>query len=573
MALNITSQIGSLCGSPFPEQSGGGDQPAAVSALWKPVAAGGNLRCRIRQPGGQDLDSLTPPVSPCRSPVLGALRPDLTMACQALMSDAAVEEGVELEHGGMGTGDKGKGVPVFVMLPLDTVKPGGGMNRRKAMVASLKALKTAGVEGVMVDVWWGIVERERPEVYDWSGYDDLMEMARRIGLKVQAVMSFHKCGGNVGDSCTIPLPRWAVEEMEKDPDLSYTDQWGRRNYEYISLGCDTIPVLKGRTPVQCYADFMRAFRDRFATLLGSTIVEIQVGMGPAGELRYPSYPELHGTWKFPGIGAFQCYDRYMLASLRAAAESAGHPEWGNGGPTDAGGYNSWPEDAPFFRRENGGWDGDYGQFFLSWYSGLLLDHGERVLSAATAVFTGTGVKISVKVAGIHWHYGTRSHAPELTAGYYNTRFHDGYKPIAEMLGRHGAVLNFTCVEMRNFEQPEEAMCRPEELVRQVAAAAMGAGVGLAGENALPRYDESAHDQIVKTATVAEGEEREKMEAFTYLRMGPDLFREDNWRKFVGFVKSMREEGRCREIVEREAESFVHATVPLVQEAAVALMSG
>lgn len=32
-------------------------------------------------------------------------------------------------------------------------------------------------------------------------------------------------------------------------------------------------------------------------------------MGPAGELRYPSYPEQNGTWKFPGIGAFQCYDK------------------------------------------------------------------------------------------------------------------------------------------------------------------------------------------------------------------------------------------------------------------------
>lgn len=60
--------------------------------------------------------------------------------------------------------------------------------------------------------------------------------------------------------------------MEKDPDLSYTDQWGRRNYEYVSMGCDALPVLKGRTPIQCYVDFMRAFRDRFQPLLGSTIV-------------------------------------------------------------------------------------------------------------------------------------------------------------------------------------------------------------------------------------------------------------------------------------------------------------
>lgn len=37
--------------------------------------------------------------------------------------------------------------------------------------------------------------------------------------------------------------------------------------------------------------------------------EIQVGMGPCGELRYPSYPESNGTWRFPGIGEFQCYDK------------------------------------------------------------------------------------------------------------------------------------------------------------------------------------------------------------------------------------------------------------------------
>lgn len=39
--------------------------------------------------------------------------------------------------------------------------------------------------------------------------------------------------------------------------------------------------------------------------------EIQVGMGPCGELRYPSYPESNGTWRFPGIGEFQCYDKVI----------------------------------------------------------------------------------------------------------------------------------------------------------------------------------------------------------------------------------------------------------------------
>ncbi|MCO5562739.1 hypothetical protein L7F22_016371 [Adiantum nelumboides] len=43
--------------------------------------------------------------------------------------------------------------------------------------------------------------------------------------------------------------------------------------------------------------------------------EIQVGMGPAGELRYLSYPESNSTWRFPGIGEFECYDKYLLSSL------------------------------------------------------------------------------------------------------------------------------------------------------------------------------------------------------------------------------------------------------------------
>ncbi|CAL4933651.1 unnamed protein product [Urochloa decumbens] len=448
------------------------------------------------------------------------------------------------------------------MMPLDTVKKcGTALNRRKAVQASLSALKSAGVEGIMVDVWWGIAESDGPGAYNFAGYGELMEMARKAGLKVQAVMSFHQCGGNVGDSVTIPLPRWAVEEMEKDNDLCYTDQWGRRNFEYVSLGCDAMPILKGRTPVECYTDFMRAFRDHFADYLSNTIV------GRALGLRSP-HIDCNGTWRFPGIGAFQCNDRYMLSSLKAAAEAAGKPEWGHGGPTDAGSYNNWPEDTLFFRRENGGWSTEYGDFFLSWYSQMLLEHGDRILTGASSVFSSSPVEVSVKVAGIHWHYGTRSHAPELTAGYYNTRHRDGYLPIARLLVRHGAVLNFTCVEMRDHEQPQDAQCMPEALVRQVGAA----GVGLAGENALPRYDGAAHDQVVATAA-ERADAMDRMVAFTYLRMGADLFHPDNWRRFAAFVRRMGGDGStCREAAEREASGVAQATGSLVHEAAVALRS-
>ena len=293
-------------------------------------------------------------------------------------------------------------------------------------------------------------------------------------------------------------------------------------------------------------------------------------MGPAGELRYPSYPEQDGVWRFPGIGAFQCFDKYMKQSLKTAAEAIGKPEWGHSGPTDAGHYNNWPEDTQFFKKEGGGWSSPYGEFFLSWYSKMLLDHADRILSKATPIFKDSNAKISVKVAGIHWHYGTRSHAPELTAGYYNTRFRDGYLPIAQMLAKHDAIFNFTCIEMRDHEQPQDALCAPEKLVKQVAMATQQARVPLAGENALPRYDEYAHEQVLRTATMNADNQ---MSAFTFLRMNPDLFQAENWRKFVAFVKKMKEandaNNHCWEQVEREAEQFVYVTEPLVQEAAVA----
>ena len=62
------------------------------------------------------------------------------------------------------------------------------------------------------------------------------------------------------------------EEINNNPDLVYTDRSGRRNPEYISLGCDSMPVLKGRSPLQVYANYMRSFRGRFQDYLGSVIV-------------------------------------------------------------------------------------------------------------------------------------------------------------------------------------------------------------------------------------------------------------------------------------------------------------
>jgi hypothetical protein len=99
-------------------------------------------------------------------------------------------------------------VPLFVMLPLDTVSPlTGRLSDPVELKESLLELKRAGCKGVMGDVWWGIVEAEGPREYDWTGYRQLIEIVASVGLQFQAVMSFHQCGGNVGDACNIPLPK------------------------------------------------------------------------------------------------------------------------------------------------------------------------------------------------------------------------------------------------------------------------------------------------------------------------------------------------------------------------------
>lgn len=421
-------------------------------------------------------------------------------------------------------------VPVYVMLPLNIIKSDGTFVNEGKLWADMRTLvRNSKIDGFAVDCWWGIIERV-PRNYDFRAYLAILEVAHQEHVKVAVVTSFHRCGGNVGDDCNINLPGWIISNNNSNPDIFYTDKHLNRNPEYLSLGVDNEKISDNRTPLEMYRNFFIAMKNSFQKYIDLGVLStIAIGLGPAGELRYPSYPLQR--WTFPGIGEFQCYDRYMLKALYESAQRIGRPDWGHP-PDNSGSYNDLPHQAPFFQLD---FKEPYGKFFLSFYSQQLAEHARRVFQEARKVFPmGSNPKLAGKIAGIHWNYNTESHASELTAGYYHLWNQNGYQTLARVFKEYDIKLDFTCLEMRNSEQPGNCACAPEDLVHFSRETVWNEYVKYGGENALPTGNDAGYDMIVKQSSVM----GKKIDSFTYLRMFDWLFQTENLRRFTNFVQKM-----------------------------------
>lgn len=90
----------------------------------------------------------------------------------------------------------------------------------------------------------------------------------------------------------------------------------------------------------------------------------------------------------------QCYDKYLEAQFKGAVAALGHPEWEL--PDNAGECNSTPESTEFFRSQ-GTYLTDQGIIFLTWYSSILVLHGDAIMDEANKAFVGCKVKLAAKV--------------------------------------------------------------------------------------------------------------------------------------------------------------------------------
>ena len=382
----------------------------------------------------------------------------------------------------------------------------------------LEAAQASGVQAVTLDLWWG---RFQPQLgtIDWSQYTEAAAHVIKKGFKFVPILSFHRCGGNVGDVCAVPLPSWVWGELARQAGGGLTAEDMKYKGENGEINEDAVPVWARRWSLPLYQTAMNSFRsefiDQLARKLGTDragalawIPEINISLGPSGELRYPSYDDTSADQqrRYPSRGNFMGYSQ--LAAKDYAAWS------GAKGVTNA----KVPERdalAKLLEEAAQGRVSEEAARLFAWYHESLTEHGRGVLAAAFRTFSGPEHKatdIGAKIPGIHWRIGWSDRAqPTL---HYMDRFAElmaGVIPLAPATGidcdprRDGCgyrgtlqmfravagadsgrfVLHFTAVEMDDCD----SNCygtnhKPKTLVKWVGDEAKTAGVRLKGENAL-----------------------------------------------------------------------------------------
>ncbi|KAK9049968.1 hypothetical protein SSX86_031063 [Deinandra increscens subsp. villosa] len=405
-------------------------------------------------------------------------------------------------------------VPVYVVLPPGVINIECELVDDERLLSQLKTLKSVNVDGVSVDIWWGIVEANKPQKYKWRGYKKLFRMLLALDLKIQVFMSFHEFRGDDDEDVEIPLPKWIKEIGKENRDIYFRDIHGKQNLECLTWGIDDQPVLRGRTALQVYTDFMRSFRSKFDKFFQSGgITDIQIGLGAFGELRYPAN---HGRSEYP-------------SGIQAAKEN-GDLSWSK--PPDNAGSCSREITRDDFGSKYGG-----GGFLEKWCSKYLIDHANKLLSMAQSVFEEAGY-LSVKVSGMHWWVKPNSSPAD--AG-----FGDGYAPLISMLREYHASLNFTFGELRTLALQE--IFHPEMLVSEILNAAWDDCVEVAGENTLPCYDREGYNKILELAKPRNLRFKHRsFTALTYNRLNEALLEQHNLKEFQLFVKRMHGEEAAME---------------------------
>jgi beta-amylase len=378
----------------------------------------------------------------------------------------------------------------------------------------LAAVKAIGVKAVSTDVWWGLVEKTK-DTYDWSYYDQLFKYITEAGLNIHPIMSFHSCGGNVGDTYDCPIPAWIWGVAGSGGKyINELNQPG--NEEYVALWATNLKDVNTE-----YSQYMNEFEDHFAQY-ADNMQEIDISCGPCGEWRYPSYDTYQAGGQkcgrgYPYRGYLYCYSAQAKTSFIAAMQ-AKYPTITNLNQAWGTNLKNFDEVSPptnkdaFFNitDETAYINSQYGRDFIEWYHNEMVQHGKTMLTLATNAFDSefSEVPLGIKIPGVHWTAGGYDKAnnfannmprsAEVCAGIISNNFTPdiadkgcgpGYtqsvKMIADLKRSTGADINlyFTCIDMPN-DDVAKAYSMASALVFGVGTQAHSNGLTVKGENAL-----------------------------------------------------------------------------------------
>jgi hypothetical protein len=402
----------------------------------------------------------------------------------------------------------------------------------KVFEQQLKEVAAIGVNAVSVDVWWGLVEGGIDNHFEWDYYYGLFDLIKKHGLKIVPILSFHQCGGNVNDNYSVLIPRWiwptlAQKHQLHESDLAFVSEEGfdpskfmaGENYslaerETQKISKEYIAGWADEYVMPQYEEFIIAFTEAFADY-SEDIWEINISLGPSGELRYPAY-NAHDSGGYPNRGRFQSYSRLAIKDFQSAMKA----KYGSINDLNQAWdsrYLNFNQVLPptsgddFF--EKGTYVKPYGIDYTTWYNQSLTDHGNRILKLADSVFSSSSLKkakLGFKMPGIHWQIANPEapRSSEITSGLISSKeamdycAHDGYKSSLLDIIPDGQAerfaFHFTCLEKANnyscngkfLDMGEEgSYSTARDLVFGVADAVKATGMNLElyGENALQGF--------------------------------------------------------------------------------------
>lgn len=377
-------------------------------------------------------------------------------------------------------------VPLYFTLGLSEVN-NGALADEGRLKYQLTEAKNLGSRGVIVDLWWGEAEPQ-PEQYRFGPYVKIAEICASLGLELQFTLSFHGCHDN-DYGCSIRLPEW----VRSVSNIWYKGPNGYESREYISLFADDAKVFGNRTPMQAYKDFAKNFASALWKYLGNTVRQVQVGLGPSGQLRYPSYDYTN----FCGVGRFVLDDVYAKQSLEREVKYA---KVGKSIQSLSFSSTSNPENSGFFsenKKDQNGFRSRFGKHVAVWYSLRLLNHGARILRIFREALPM--LSIGAKLSAVHWTAGSNLRAPEITAGYAITKTFNFYDRFAKICKANKVVAVISGVEMVDNFDRDHCFSRGGALFNEVKAIAKKRGVEVMGETAWQRNDQHALDVIALQA--------------------------------------------------------------------------